>query len=464
MAAKKKIDSEKNAERQGPPTPNYMASAGGFLVLLGGFAIAAIKFGGMAAPSWGLWVGLAIAACGGILWFMSGLPKEQSFEWVRSLIYALSIALVIRWGVAEPYRIPSSSMETTLHGDERIGRGDRVWVNKWIYGLRVPFMNARLFHWQEPERFDIVVFKTVEEESQHPTLVKRIIGMPGERIQIPGDGKVYVNGEALAMPDFMPENQEYTRYGKYGVLSADEYAVVPEGHYLMLGDNSASSRDGRVFGWMPNEHMVGRVASIWWPPPRWRDFTGFSSTLWWRTLLAGLAIATVFRLFIGRSWAVPSADGRGVDHLLVFFLATGLRIPFTPFWLARWGRSQRGDRVVYRPPGDAPAGAMLAGRIAGLPGEEVEIRDGQLYVNGDAIHGGDWPGDAVFDTSAKDAVFGASRKYTHVPEGHVFILADYPDHEDTLDSRTLGWVPLGNLDGKAALVWWPLARVGRIPR
>ena len=75
---------------------------------------------------------------------------------------------------------------------------------------------------------------------------------------------------------------------KYGILPEDEYSVVPPGHYLVCGDNSLNSLDGRYFGWLPEENLVGRAYCIWWPFPRMRDLSGFSHTWWGRLLLFGI--------------------------------------------------------------------------------------------------------------------------------------------------------------------------------
>jgi hypothetical protein len=82
--------------------------------------------------------------------------------------------------------------------------------------------------------------------------------------------------------------QGMTHPMRYGILPDDAYSLVPENCYLVCGDNSANSADGRFFGWLPNDHILGRAFCIWWPPSRIRDFTGFSRTGWGMTLLYGL--------------------------------------------------------------------------------------------------------------------------------------------------------------------------------
>lgn len=313
----------------------------------------------------------------------------------RNLLSWLAVILLvlgIRWAVFEPYTIPTGSMEPTLHGDPRWLRGDRVGVNKYVYGLRVPFMNKRLYYGQLPQRWDIVVFKSLDANAAHPTLVKRIVGLPGERIQI-REGRIWVNDVAVEPPENLRDILNYTTYLgqdpddlhqfalqmavrdwrdpqlnpqnegvqllyndlmalkaklqgvdpatiepapaaelyksltpvsqdiikklherkldaqyplRYGVFPEPEFSTVPEGHYLVCGDNSLDSADGRYFGWLPNEHLVGRVFCVWWPLNRWRDFTGFSHTWWGRGILFGvpmLLVAYQIRVLLRRKQA-----------------------------------------------------------------------------------------------------------------------------------------------------------------
>ena len=455
------------------------ARVGAIILGVAGISVILLqKLGVVPGAEWLSYPPLAIVVTAVLTWFLSGMERQHRIEWVKSGLFALSLALVIRWAVAEPYRIPSGSMEPTLLGDPRMFHGDRVFVNKWVYGVRYPFMNKRIWRGSPPERWDIVVFKTVEENALHGTLVKRIVGMPGERVHIRG-GVVYINGEALAIPDHMPENNFYTSpsgprslpnrgltYDYYGVSMVDKFAVVPDDHFLMLGDNSNNSRDGRWFGWLPNEHMVGRVASIWWPPSSWRDFTGFSQTLWWRVTVSLLCVWIFARMFVCRSWAVPAGDGRRADHLLINFLSMGLRVPFTPWRLLTWGKPARGDTSLYYPrENKAEQPEFLVGRIAGLPGEQVTLVEGKLHIDGKVIADAPWSDDGGYGTEYPGALYGKpkGKKYTMVPEGHYFILGDGDGEEDgPLDSRVLGWVREDHLAGRATRVWWPLTRARRI--
>lgn len=327
--------------------------------------------------------GGVLAACRQLVMTITGpWTKKNGLTWFLLILGVLTI----RWLIFEPYKIPSGSMEPTLHGDPRLFQGDRIGANKLIYGPRIPFTNIRLFHFAEPKRWEIVVFKTVQENAVHTTLVKRIVGLPGERIHIQ-DGKIWVNGKPVEPPEelrsklyytsafvateeqlnrfilFMaragekalegapqthaiqklageleqvrkrlanrdPEYlsvdetkaiaselcsvsrelveqylraQQETQYPlKYGVRSEDEFSVVPKDCYLVCGDNSGDSADGRVFGWLPNGHLLGRAFCIWWPLSRMRDLTGFSATWWGKGLLFGIPALLVMLEISGR--------------------------------------------------------------------------------------------------------------------------------------------------------------------
>lgn len=449
------------------PAPRAYRVVGATFTIAGGALLFARRYGVVDPPEWLYYTAVAALILGIIQWALGYMTADAARDWNKSLIFALALALLIRWPIAEPYRIPSGSMETTLHGDPNFGKGDRVFVNKWIYGVRYPFLNKRIWYGNAPQRWDIVVFKSVEPDAEHPTLVKRIVGMPGEQIHISG-GRVYIDGEPLEIPDFMPPDTFYTSgYGmRYGVLPEPEYSRIPDGHYLVLGDNSAHSRDGRYFGWLPNEHIVGRVASIWWPPARWRDFTGFSGSWWWNGMLLLLAGYTAVRLFAGRSWPVLNAARNGVDHLFINFLAFGFRVPFTLWKIRHWGAPRRGDLVLYRPAGEARNDhELLIGRVAALGGEEVAIDGDRLHINGAPLNGAAWaatPIRPLEDNLHRFARPGAPETENRVPEGALFLISDCPDVEGAIDSRTMGFIPERDLFGRAACVWWPPHRARKL--
>lgn len=146
-------------------------------------------------------------------------PRRDWRYWVRlitgdnisGLVKLLIAFLVVSWLIVQQFSIPSGSMEPTLHGDPRFLRGDRVLVNKWLYGIRVPFTNSRIFDYKDPERWDIVVFHSVEEDAEHGVLIKRVVGLPGEHVQIGEDGRIVVNGEPVDPPEELRDVLHYSR-------------------------------------------------------------------------------------------------------------------------------------------------------------------------------------------------------------------------------------------------------------
>lgn len=385
----------------------------------------------------------------GIDWIAVILHGHGGPGWLtftRNLLLIVGVALIFRWLVVEPYRIPSGSMEPTLHGDPRWWVGDRVFVNKFVYGHRYPFFNKRIWKGKEPERFDVVVFKSAEDNAEFPILVKRLIGLPGERILIRG-GRIHVNGEPVEMPPDLVDNY-YTTYGNYGVTDNDEFSLVPEGHYLVLGDNSPHSRDGRVFGWLPNENLVGRVASIWWPIPRWHDFTGFSKTYWWRIFSACIVTYLIWRIFFGRSWPVHGAvlgDKLAPRaHLYINRIVFGWHFPLSRLRIIPGRTARRGEMVAYYADWEKDL-VVLAGRIIALPGEAILVSDGHLKMNGAHISGS--PVDAL--------------DYGETSTDGFFILSEDP--EDLPDSRRVGRVRKSDLIGPAPFVWWPPSKWGSVP-
>jgi signal peptidase I len=177
-----------------------------------------------------------------------------------TIIGAIAIVLLVKAYVINPYRIPSSSMEPTLHCAQPASGcearfSDRVLANRFLYHLR------------DPRRGEIVVFETPPAAKARcgagGTFVKRLIGLPGETVEVRlqnGDGYVYINGKLLAEP--------YLEADRRGAV--DEYGPkkIPEGAYFMMGDNRAQSCDSRVWGTVPRENLIGKVFATYWPPNR----------------------------------------------------------------------------------------------------------------------------------------------------------------------------------------------------
>ena len=203
-------------------------------------------------------------------------------ETVNVIVQALLLALVIRTFLFQPFSIPSGSMRPTLL------EGDYLFVTKWAYGYSrhsLPF-SPDLFEgriWDaSPERGDVAVFKY----PPNPALdyIKRVIGLPGDRIQM-REGQLYINGEPVGRqktgqidnPDITEVNRPVDVYRETlpngvsydtldvtpnGISDNTREFVVPAGHYFMMGDNRDNSADSRVFGFVPEENLVGRANII----------------------------------------------------------------------------------------------------------------------------------------------------------------------------------------------------------
>ncbi|MGB2706038.1 MAG: signal peptidase I [Candidatus Omnitrophota bacterium] len=179
-------------------------------------------------------------------------------EWVKPVFYALIIALFIRTFIAQPFKIPTSSMVPTFKP------GDRIFVNKYIYGARIPFTNIRFPKLREPERGDIIVFTSPVERKKY--LVKRLIGKPGDTVEIKKH-RLWINGEPVREPQILKSIEYYNR-GKYGL--SGKYVKVPPDVYYVLGDNSMNSVDSRYWGFVPKKNLAGKVFLIHWPIRRIR--------------------------------------------------------------------------------------------------------------------------------------------------------------------------------------------------
>lgn len=179
-------------------------------------------------------------------------------EWTESIVIAFVLAMFIRTFFIQAFKIPSGSMRPTLI------EGDRLMVNKLRYGPKVPFSKEkRLPGFTEPQRGDVIVFIYPKDPSRD--FIKRLIALEGETVEIK-DGDIYINDALVTDP--IIKNVFYYNGVNYG--EEEEKVTVPEGHVFVLGDNSASSSDGRVWGFVPEENIIGRAELIYWPFTRMR--------------------------------------------------------------------------------------------------------------------------------------------------------------------------------------------------
>ncbi len=178
-------------------------------------------------------------------------------EWIKPILVAAILAFFIRTFVAQPFKIPSNSMYPTLKP------GDRIFVNKFLYGARIPLTDIRLPKVRDPQPGDIVVFTSPVEKKKF--LVKRFIADGGESVQIK-DGGVYVDGKRLEGEPM--KNFFYYSRGEYG--QEDKPVEVPKGNFYVLGDNSPNSMDSRYWGFVPDRNLVGKAFIIHWPLNRIR--------------------------------------------------------------------------------------------------------------------------------------------------------------------------------------------------
>lgn len=189
---------------------------------------------------------------------IKGKVKSEIREWAESIIIALLLALFIRTFIIQAFKIPSGSMIPTFE------IGDRIFVNKFVYGVRIPFTDIRLPALKEPQRGDIMVF--VSTEIPKKDFIKRLIALGGEKVGIK-NGNIYINGNQIDGPNSIRSNFYYNRgdYGKEG-----EQISIPKDSYFVLGDNSANSRDSRYWGFVPKKNLIGKAMCIYWPIQRIR--------------------------------------------------------------------------------------------------------------------------------------------------------------------------------------------------
>lgn len=221
-------------------------------------------------------------------------PEGFIVEQSKSFFPVLLVVFVLRSFIAEPFQIPSGSMEPGL------GKGDFIVVSKFSYGLRMPVWGNTLVPIGEPVRGDIMVFFPPEDPRY---FIKRVIGLPGDQITY-RDRQLRVNGEEIQLnidekqriesgKVFVEEEFENTtatiqwqagkssKTGQPMIYAGPEGEwSVPEGHYFMMGDNRANSADSRIWGFVPEKNIVGKATAIWMHWNSWTDIPSFSRNGW----------------------------------------------------------------------------------------------------------------------------------------------------------------------------------------
>lgn len=212
--------------------------------------------------------------------------NKKIIDEIKGISLAVFVALTIRWLFVEAYVIPTGSMLPSILIN------DHIFVNKLVYGIRVPFTKQWMIKFKEPEKGEVLIFRKPQQEDIY--FVKRIIGTPGDKIFYDGN-ELHVNGEKIESFhstdswdfDFVSSkdlsgtpkslfyhNKEVLNQHKYSVLirkdmipepiaEMNHEIIVPPGHYFVMGDNRNNSYDSRFWGFVPEENVIGRAMFVW---------------------------------------------------------------------------------------------------------------------------------------------------------------------------------------------------------
>ncbi|PAW82770.1 MAG: signal peptidase I [Pedosphaera sp. Tous-C6FEB] len=223
-------------------------------------------------------------------------PAARRFwlEWLKPCLVIVLVTTALRSALADWNDVPTGSMKPTIL------EGDRVWVNKLAYDLKVPFTTWHLAEWGDPQRGEVVVFFSPANGER---MIKRIVGLPGDTVEL-RNNRLFLNGRAVdyaeldaATVSAIPAAQQTQHSFASEQLAERHHPVmataglsalrtfsptkVPAGHYFMMGDNRDNSLDSRYFGPVAREQIVGRSSAVVlsldrerWFAPRWnRWFT-----------------------------------------------------------------------------------------------------------------------------------------------------------------------------------------------
>lgn len=177
-------------------------------------------------------------------------PKNKIIEYGEAILLALIVALFIRTFIVQAFYIPSGSMLETLQ------IGDRLLVNKFLYGIKIPFTDRYLVRLADPKPGDVIVFRYPEDPSVD--FIKRIVGVPGDVLSM-RDNVLYRNGEPVDEPYLRPADGDNPLARRNF-----ETIVVPEDSYFVMGDNRDNSRDSRYWGFVKRPDIHGKAWRIYW--------------------------------------------------------------------------------------------------------------------------------------------------------------------------------------------------------